>query len=216
MCCALLAWQSSSSSLGAHRDIGQDSEGLPAGVRRRSRLKPELLSVCSADDCWHPGFYHLPEQYTQFITLRTVSVTNGLVFINKHHLLIVCTGSSHSEDGLRRRLCALLSLPWLCENKSSSECRTASFPSWVPALAQRLACSYCECLRHVACIKILIFFIGRFRCECNRHRMVCLLQPLTSGRPACHCWLFCVTACVINGERVCFPPLWRVRMRRSG
>lgn len=78
----------------------------------------------------------------------------------------MCTESSHTEDGLQRRLCALLSLPWLCETKSSSEYRTASFPSWALALAQRLGCCYCEYIRYIMmCMKIQIFFIGQFLCE---------------------------------------------------
>lgn len=87
----------------------------------------------------------------------------------------MCTESSHVEDGLQRRLCALLSLPWLCENKSSSEYRIASFPSWAPALAQRLTCCYCEYLRYITiCMKIQIFFMSHFLCEYSTDIRLCV------------------------------------------
>ncbi len=56
----------------------------------------------------------------------------------------VCVVSSHSEDGLLRRVCALLSLPWVCENKSVSAYKSSGFPSSLPAVAQRLSFCYCE------------------------------------------------------------------------
>lgn len=54
------------------------------------------------------------------------------------------TGGSRSEDGLQRRVCALLSLPWVSENRSSSAYKGSGFPTWLPALAQRLDSCYCE------------------------------------------------------------------------
>lgn len=97
---------------------------------------------------------HTLSRYTQFI----FNSSHVLFFNNKSFLLVMCAESSQSEDGLQRRVCALLSLPWLCENKSSSEYRSASFPSWVPALSQRLACCYCEYMHYITmCTKIQIF-----------------------------------------------------------
>lgn len=97
--------------------------------------------------------------YTQFIlnSLHTV------LFVN-HHLHVMCTESSQGEDGLQQRVCALLSLPWVCEYKSSSDYRSASFPPWVPVLAQRLCCCYCEYYCYlITCIQMI--FLGHFQCE---------------------------------------------------
>lgn len=55
-----------------------------------------------------------------------------------------CTVGSQSEDGLQRRVCALLSLPWVRENRSASAYKASGFPSWLPALAHRLDSCYCE------------------------------------------------------------------------
>uniref|UniRef100_A0A3Q3RIZ1 Serine/threonine-protein kinase ATR n=1 Tax=Mastacembelus armatus TaxID=205130 RepID=A0A3Q3RIZ1_9TELE len=52
--------------------------------------------------------------------------------------ILYLTMSRQNEDGLQRRVCALLSLPWVCENKSVSAYRSTGFPSWLSALAQRL------------------------------------------------------------------------------
>ncbi|KAM9842902.1 serine/threonine-protein kinase ATR [Aulostomus maculatus] len=53
------------------------------------------------------------------------------------HLYLTMSGSC-GEDGLQQLVCALLSLPWVCENKSLSACKASGFPSWVPVLAQQL------------------------------------------------------------------------------
>lgn len=51
---------------------------------------------------------------------------------------------NQSEDGLLRRVCALLSLPWISENETSSAYSSSGFPSWVLTLAQKLSSFYCE------------------------------------------------------------------------
>lgn len=56
----------------------------------------------------------------------------------------VCVVNSDGEDGLQRRVCALLSLPWVCESKSVSAFKGSGFPAWLPALAKRLGFCYCE------------------------------------------------------------------------
>lgn len=55
-----------------------------------------------------------------------------------------CVNSANREDGLQRRVCALLSLPWVCEHKSASAYKSSGFPSWLCTLAQRLSFCYCE------------------------------------------------------------------------
>ncbi|RVE57450.1 hypothetical protein OJAV_G00216500 [Oryzias javanicus] len=42
------------------------------------------------------------------------------------------------EDELQRSVCALLSLPWVCDNKSAFAFKSSRFPSWLPALAQKI------------------------------------------------------------------------------
>lgn len=55
------------------------------------------------------------------------------------------------EDGLQRRVCALLSLPWVSQNRSGSAYRTSGFPSWLPVVAQRLG----SCGVQVDCVALL-------------------------------------------------------------
>ena len=67
--------------------------------------------------------------------------------------LCICLVSSHNEDRIQSRVCALLSLPWVCENKSLSAYKSSGFPSWLPDIAQRLSFCYCEYLTSlVTCI----------------------------------------------------------------
>lgn len=107
----------------------------------------------------------------------------------------LCKVSCNSEDGLQRRVCALLSLPWVCENKSVSAYKTSGFPLWLPALAQRLSFCYCECSP----------FIGTSlpSCRCFHFQTMCvvaapdiqadcvlLLALLRHG--VCETWRACV------------------------
>uniref|UniRef100_A0A8C4H1P8 Serine/threonine-protein kinase ATR n=1 Tax=Dicentrarchus labrax TaxID=13489 RepID=A0A8C4H1P8_DICLA len=79
--------------------------------------------------------------------------------------------SSHSEDGLQRRVCALLSLPWVCENKSVSAYKSSGFPSWLPALADRLNFCYSPEIQ-ADCVSLLAL-LRRGVCETWR---VCLFS----------------------------------------
>ncbi|KAM4723913.1 serine/threonine-protein kinase ATR [Anableps anableps] len=73
------------------------------------------------------------------------------------------TLNSQIEDGLQRRVCALLSLPWVCENKSGSAFKSAGFPSWVSTLAQRLSFCYSHEVQ-ADCVSLLAF-LRRGVCE---------------------------------------------------
>uniref|UniRef100_A0A4W6DWN3 Serine/threonine-protein kinase ATR n=1 Tax=Lates calcarifer TaxID=8187 RepID=A0A4W6DWN3_LATCA len=77
--------------------------------------------------------------------------------------LCVMIVSSQSEDGLQRRVCALLSLPWVCENKSVSAFKSSGFPTWLSALAQRLSFCYSPEVQ-VDCVSLLAI-LGRGVCE---------------------------------------------------
>ncbi|KAJ0062993.1 hypothetical protein NL108_010267 [Boleophthalmus pectinirostris] len=73
------------------------------------------------------------KSYHQSVLQSTIGILDSIIFL---------TMNSHSEDGLQRRVCALLSLPWVIELKSVSAFRTSAFPSWVSGLAQRLTFCY--------------------------------------------------------------------------
>ncbi|XP_033469705.1 serine/threonine-protein kinase ATR [Epinephelus lanceolatus] len=75
----------------------------------------------------------LNQSYFQSAVQTTVRVLDSILYL---------TMSSHSDDGLQRRVCALLSLPWVCDNKSISAYKSSGFPSWLPAFAQRLSLCY--------------------------------------------------------------------------
>lgn len=94
------------------------------------------------------------KSYFQSVLQSTIGILDSVIFL---------TISSTSEDGLQRRVCALLSLPWVCENKSSSAFKTSSFPSWLPTLAQRLSFCYTPEL-HIDCISLLAV-LGQGVCE---------------------------------------------------
>ncbi|XP_062295726.1 serine/threonine-protein kinase ATR [Scomber scombrus] len=71
------------------------------------------------------------QKYYQSAVQTTVRILDSILYLSM---------SSQSEDGLQQRVCALLSLPWVCE-KSVSASKSSGFPSCVPALAQRV--SFC-------------------------------------------------------------------------
>uniref|UniRef100_A0A8C3AWJ2 Serine/threonine-protein kinase ATR n=1 Tax=Cyclopterus lumpus TaxID=8103 RepID=A0A8C3AWJ2_CYCLU len=50
-----------------------------------------------------------------------------------------------------RRVCALLSLPWVCENKSVSAYKSSGFPSWQPVFIQADCVSLLALLRRGVC-----------------------------------------------------------------
>uniref|UniRef100_A0A4W6DTL7 Serine/threonine-protein kinase ATR n=1 Tax=Lates calcarifer TaxID=8187 RepID=A0A4W6DTL7_LATCA len=92
---------------------------------------------------------------------RNVGTENQAEFI--FSTLCVMIVSSQSEDGLQRRVCALLSLPWVCENKSVSAFKSSGFPTWLSALAQRLSFCYSPEVQ-VDCVSLLAI-LGRGVCE---------------------------------------------------
>uniref|UniRef100_UPI0037E75C66 serine/threonine-protein kinase ATR n=1 Tax=Semicossyphus pulcher TaxID=241346 RepID=UPI0037E75C66 len=94
------------------------------------------------------------QDYFQSAVKTTVRVLDSILYL---------TMSSHSEDGLQRRVCALLSLPWVCENKSVSGYRSSGFPSWLPALADRLSFCYSPELQ-ADCVSLLAL-LRRGVCE---------------------------------------------------
>ncbi|MEQ2307392.1 hypothetical protein AMECASPLE_017722, partial [Ameca splendens] len=70
--------------------------------------------------------------------------------------ILYLTLNSQIEDGLQRRVCALLSLPWVCENKSGSAFKSSGFPSWLSTLAQRLSFCYSHEVQ-ADCVSLLAF-----------------------------------------------------------
>ncbi|KAJ0008617.1 hypothetical protein NQD34_016032 [Periophthalmus magnuspinnatus] len=75
------------------------------------------------------------QSFYQSVLQSTIGILDSVIFL---------TMNSHSEDGLQRRVCALLSLPWVIEHKSASAFRTSALPPWLSALAQRLTFCYRE------------------------------------------------------------------------
>ncbi|XP_029349910.1 serine/threonine-protein kinase ATR [Echeneis naucrates] len=94
------------------------------------------------------------QKYFQSAVQATVGVLDSILYL---------TMSSQSEDGLQRRACALLSLPWVCENRSVSAYKSSGFPSWLHVLAQRLSFSYSPEVQ-VDCVSLLAF-LRRGVCE---------------------------------------------------
>lgn len=73
------------------------------------------------------------KSYYQSVLQSTIGILDSVIFL---------TMNGQSEDGFLKRVCALLSLPWVIENKSASAFRTSAFPSWLPGSAQRLNFCY--------------------------------------------------------------------------
>nr|XP_061780459.1 serine/threonine-protein kinase ATR-like [Nerophis lumbriciformis] len=89
--------------------------------------------------------------------------------------IVYLTSYGHGEDGLQRQTCALLSLPWVSDLKSSSAYKSSGFPPWVLVLAQRL------------------HFSSEVQTQC-----VTLLARL---RPAaCQAWRACVFSAALQGR----------------
>ncbi|XP_037833578.1 serine/threonine-protein kinase ATR [Kryptolebias marmoratus] len=87
------------------------------------------------------------QNYFQSAFQATIRILDSILYL---------TLSSQVEDRLQQSVCALLSLPWVCENKSVSAFKSSRFPSWLPALAQRL--SFCYSLEVQAdCVSLLAF-----------------------------------------------------------
>ncbi|XP_029973557.1 serine/threonine-protein kinase ATR [Salarias fasciatus] len=94
------------------------------------------------------------QDYFQAAVRTTVRIVDSVLYLMM---------SPQSEDGLQRRVCALISLPWVCENKSASVYKSSGFPSWLPALAQRLSFFYSPELR-ADCVSLLAY-LHRGVCE---------------------------------------------------
>uniref|UniRef100_A0A667ZDZ5 Serine/threonine-protein kinase ATR n=1 Tax=Myripristis murdjan TaxID=586833 RepID=A0A667ZDZ5_9TELE len=106
--------------------------------------------------------------HIQSVVQNTVRVLDSVLYL---------TVSSQSEDGLQRRVCALLSLPWVCECKSLPAYKSSGFPSSLPALAQRLTSCYSP----------------QVQAEC-----VSLLALLRRG--VCDSWRVCVFSKVLQAQ----------------
>ncbi|XP_058471109.1 serine/threonine-protein kinase ATR isoform X2 [Solea solea] len=85
------------------------------------------------------------QDYFQSAVQMTVKVLDSIVYL---------TMSRECEDGLLQRVCALLSLPWVCENQSASAYKRSGFPSWLSALAQKLSFCYSPEVQ-VDCVSLL-------------------------------------------------------------
>ncbi|XP_012731184.2 serine/threonine-protein kinase ATR [Fundulus heteroclitus] len=83
--------------------------------------------------------------------------------------ILYLTLNSQIEDGLQRRVCALLSLPWVCDNKSGSAFKGSGLPSGLSALAQRLSFCYSPDVQ-ADCVSLLAF-LQRGVCESWRVRI---------------------------------------------
>ncbi|XP_031592853.2 serine/threonine-protein kinase ATR isoform X3 [Oreochromis aureus] len=88
--------------------------------------------------------------YFQSAVQITVRVLDSILYL---------TMSSQNDDRLQQHVCALLSLPWVCENKSVSAYKTSGFPSWLLALAQRLSFCYSPEVQ-ADCVSLLAFLHG--------------------------------------------------------
>ncbi|KAM6912554.1 serine/threonine-protein kinase ATR isoform 1-T1 [Xenentodon cancila] len=87
------------------------------------------------------------QDYFQPAFQTTVRVLDSVLYF---------TLRSQREEGLQRRVCALLSLPWVCENKSNSAFKSSGFPSSLSALAQKLSCCYTPEVQ-AECVSLLAF-----------------------------------------------------------
>ncbi|XP_070697802.1 serine/threonine-protein kinase ATR [Pempheris klunzingeri] len=108
------------------------------------------------------------QNYFQSAIQSTVEVLDSILYL--------MTMNSQSEDGLQQRVCALLSLPWVCENKSVSAYKSSGFPSWLPALAQRLSSCYSPEIQ-ADCVSLLAVLR---RGVCEKWRVCVLSKSLQS------------------------------------
>ncbi|KAM4625275.1 serine/threonine-protein kinase ATR [Polymixia lowei] len=86
------------------------------------------------------------------------------------------TMSSQGEEGLQRRVCTLLSLPWVCEHISVSAYKISGFPSSLPALAQRLSSCYSPQVQ-AECVLLLA---SLHRSVCEKWRVCVFSKALQS------------------------------------
>ncbi|XP_027130563.1 serine/threonine-protein kinase ATR [Larimichthys crocea] len=111
------------------------------------------------------------QAFFQSAVQTTVAILDSILYL---------TMSSHTEDGLQRRVCALLSLPWVSENKSASAYKGSGFPSWLPAFAHRL--SFCYSLEIQAdCVSLMGLLRGGV---CETWRLCVFSKALQSPHEA--------------------------------
>ncbi|KAM8736458.1 serine/threonine-protein kinase ATR isoform 1-T1 [Acanthopagrus schlegelii] len=99
-------------------------------------VPPETLgrALKSCQSVLEGGTQPISDQdFFQSAVQTTVGILDSILYL---------TMSSHNEDRIQSRVCALLSLPWVCENKSLSAYKSSGFPSWLPDIAQRLSFCY--------------------------------------------------------------------------
>uniref|UniRef100_A0AAQ5WXF9 Serine/threonine-protein kinase ATR n=1 Tax=Amphiprion ocellaris TaxID=80972 RepID=A0AAQ5WXF9_AMPOC len=89
------------------------------------------------------------QSYFQSAVQATIRVLDAVIYLT-------------SKDKFRQ-VCALLSLPWVCGNMTVSAYKSSGFPSWLPALAQRL--SFCYSPEVQADCVSLQAFLHRGVCE---------------------------------------------------
>ncbi|XP_068435941.1 serine/threonine-protein kinase ATR isoform X2 [Clinocottus analis] len=99
----------------------------------------------------------LNQSYFHSAVRTTLRVLDSIIYL---------TMNSNGEDGFQRRVCALLSLPWVRENKSVSAYKSSGFPSWTPVLANRLSFCYSSEIR-AECVSLLAL-LRRGVCEAWR------------------------------------------------
>uniref|UniRef100_A0A8D3CTB5 Serine/threonine-protein kinase ATR n=1 Tax=Scophthalmus maximus TaxID=52904 RepID=A0A8D3CTB5_SCOMX len=138
----------------------------PETTQMLSALRGLALTLRLAALCSSPTSYLCPIAYNCQKVYYLFSPPSH-VFVN-----IV---SSQSGDGLHWRVCALLSLPWVCENKSVSAYKGSGFPSSLPALAQRL--SFCYCEYSLDCVSLLAVLP---RGVCDKWRVCVFSKALQS------------------------------------
>ncbi|KAK7904072.1 hypothetical protein WMY93_016679 [Mugilogobius chulae] len=121
---------------------------LPTSSARRSWVSTETLgrALNTCKSVLDGGGKPVENQNNyQSVLQSTMGILDSVIFL---------TMNGHSEDGLQRRVCALLSLPWVMENKSASAFRTSAFPSWITSLAQRLTFCYTPEIQ-IDCLSLL-------------------------------------------------------------
>ncbi|XP_041828514.1 serine/threonine-protein kinase ATR isoform X3 [Melanotaenia boesemani] len=107
------------------------------------------------------------QDYFQSAVQTSVRVLDSVLYL---------TLSSQSEEQLQRHVCALTSLPWVCENKSVSAFKSSGFPSWLPALAQKFSFCYSPEIQ-ADCVSLLAFL---HHGVCNTWRVCVFTKALQS------------------------------------
>lgn len=124
---------------------------------------------------------------------------------------------NQSEDGLLRRVCALLSLPWISENETSSAYSSSGFPSWVLTLAQKLSSFYCEYSQLYSNINTICLQQNKKNNDilAQTLSLPVLFQLLRSRWIVSASSPFCGKVCVTHGVCVSSPKPSRIQKRWS-